>query len=297
MPGMPGKPIEFRAPRRDAERPPNFQSAYRKAAEITAQHSLKLESFIRPDGSNKRVVENNLAYVEKRRSGFKDLDRQGYVLAKTFEAALFEGVNKSNWFGDHVTMVMPSEYDDLANGIDGVLEIQEGEGRMSHIGLGIDVTYNQEPDKKFQIIKEQIDEGRLGLVKYFRSSDGTYEGSLENLPRAIVILKAGDARNIVRDWDENTQSADTVHRKIILCQLEIQLEAYQAYAEQLEQADEERYPISKFFAMALRNISALLAEITRPEELAHINNHPSIKLVKDQLDQLGLGEAPLAQAA
>lgn len=284
------EPGEIRIPRAYPEMPANLESASQKAKRITAENALKPESFIHPGGFSEEIVKFNLAYVENRKKHFEGLESQEYKLAKAFEAALFELVNNSRWFGEDVKMIMPSEYDDFANGMDGVLEFHKGEGSKNYLGLGIDVSYSRNPDVKFSIIKEQIDEARLGTVKYFRNTDGTIERPLTNLPRAVVLLDAADATRVVRDWDKGAPDTDNVYRKAMLRQLEIQLRAYQAYARKLEQANVKRYVTSRFFAQAEKIVSALLKDIAKPEEIAELDNHPSVQMIIYQLEQFGFLE-------
>jgi hypothetical protein len=285
---------EIKPQRPHPEMPANLESASQKARRTTAEYALKPESFIHPDGASKEMVERDLAYVESRKAHFEGTDSQEYKLAKSFEAALFERVNNNRWFGNRVKMIMPSEYDDFANGMDGVLEFHEDSGSQNYLGLGIDVSYSQNPDGKFEIIKEQIEEARLGTVKYFRNTEDTFEGRLKNLPRAVVMLNAADATRVVRDWDQEAADTDSIYRKAILRQLEIQLEAYQAYARKLEREDKKRFVTSRFFSRAKESVSSLLKEITKPEEMTELDKHPSVKMIVSQLEQIGFLEPKLA---
>ncbi len=239
--------------RHSPEMPANLESAYFRASRVTAEHALKPESFIGKKGFSREMVERDIVKIAKKKSGYERLETDEYKLAESFEAALFERINNSRWFGDRVNMVMCSDYDDDENHTDGVLEIQEGQGEMSHLGLAIDVTYNHDPGKKFEGIEEEIRGGNLSGVKYFRSSDGSFEDVLPNLPHAIVVLNAADATRVVRDWEQNAQDGGDLYKKVILRQLELQLETYKAYAKQLELANKKRFVISRFFEAARRN--------------------------------------------
>jgi hypothetical protein len=275
------------------EMPAKLDSAYAKADRVAEEFALNVKSFIHEDesGSNRGMVENDLRYVEERKRNFEGLGSPEYKLAKGLEAALYERVNNDRWFGDRAKMIMPSEYDDLKNGIDGILEFQEGVGAKSHLGLAVDITYSQNPVKKFEIIKEQIDDGRLGLVKYFRSPDKTYEGRLLNLPRTILVLNAADATRVVRNWDEGMSDEGNEFRGLILRQLEIQLTAYQQYALSLERNDVDREPISIFFEGARRNVAALLSDVVSADELEKLDQHPILQLIRTQLESFTLEKA------
>lgn len=289
---------EFRAPglplrRPTPEQPANLEAAFQKAQALASAEALRLETFIHEDasGSNRSVVENDLRYAAEVKARFEDVDSQEYKLAKSLEAALYERVNKSKWFGERARMILPSEYDDIANGVDGVVEFQEKMGARSYLGLAVDVTYSHDPSKKFEKIKERIDEGRLGFVKYFRSTDHVFEGRLNNMPRAVVALNAADSTRIVRDWEAGAPAEGGEFRKIILYQLRLQLEAFQAYAESLEKTDAKRPPVAKYFTAALRNVSALLEDVAGTKDLADLQAHPDIQRILEQLERFRIRPA------
>jgi hypothetical protein len=144
------------------------------------------------------------------------------------------------------------------------------------LGLALDVTYSQLPTKKFQIIKEQIDESRLGKVKYFRSSDGSVEKPLDHLPRAVVMMNAADTTRLVGNWHSGSSAKESPYRDLILYQIFIQLKKFQEYSG-------GKPELAAHFQGALQNIGALLAKNLTPQKLKELNQHPSVKIIQEML--------------
>lgn len=289
---MPGLPFERPRP----ERPVDIEGAYRKAGELAEREAIKPESFLHEESPySQGAVSDDLGYVSERKSRFAGTESQEYHLAKALEGALYDRVNRDRWFGDHARMIMPSEYDDLKNGVDGIVEFETPAGATSHLGLAFDVTYSGNPSQKFDIIREQIDGGRLGFVKYFRSGSGKYEGVLRHLPRAVVHVSQGDAGRIVRDWHEGLPSEGGDHRRLILYQLYLQLERFTAYAAARERAQPKAPKVSRHLDSALRNVAALLDGVISQEQRSLLESHPSVRIVREQLERFE--PAPPSRAA
>lgn len=289
---MPGPAPERPRP----ERPVDIEGAYRKAEELAEREAIRPESFLHEESPySQGVVSDDLRYVSERKSRFGGTESQEYHLAKALEGALYDRVNRSRWFGDRAHMIMPSEYDDLRNGVDGIVEFETPAGATSHLGLAFDITYSGNPSQKFDIIKEQIDKGRLGFVKYFRSRDGKYEGVLRHLPRAVVHVSQGDAGRIVRDWHEGAPTEGGEYQALILYQLYVQLERFTAYAMAREQAQPKAPKVSLHLGSALQNVTGLLEGVVSREQRSALESHPSVRIIKQQLERFE--SSPFALAA
>ena len=195
------------------------------------------------------------------------------------EAAFYEAVNSGKWFGKNNRMVMPSEYDDFHNGIDGVIEIHEENKPHDYLGLALDVTYSHDPSTKFKIIKEQIDQASLGKVKYFRSSDSSFEGSLDHLPRVVLLMNAADTTRMVGNWQEGASAEDSAYRDLILYQVFLQLKHFHAYVQKFPHLKN----LTVHFEGALRNVGALLAKNLNQQKLNELNKNSSVQMIKNQL--------------
>ncbi len=136
-------------------------------------------------------VEIDLRYVKEMKERFaandttqeKNLKR----ISDVFERIIMEQIELHDWFGPNTMTVAASEYDDIKNGVDIIVEITEEDSRASsHLGLGIDITYNTNLEKKFLRIKNEIKSGKLTEVKYFQSADGSFTGRLNRIPRVVI---------------------------------------------------------------------------------------------------------------
>lgn len=266
---------------RSLEKPIDIKAASDKASALSERAALRPATFIRKGKENFSPEEISLdqKYVKDRKSGFTNSEEFEYKLAKCLEAVFYEAVNNADWFGKNTKMVMPTEYDDLHNGVDGVIEFHKENKPQSYLGLALDVTYSQDPTKKFQIIKEQIDDCRLGKVKYFRSTDGSFEGSLNHLPRVVVLMNQADTARLVRDWQEGVSLKDSPFRDMILYQVFLQLKKFQEYV----QAEPQLKHLAAHFEGALQNIGALLARNLNQKKLNELSENSSVKIIKRQL--------------
>ncbi len=259
------------------EKPIDIESAYKRALEYIESNALKIESFA-TNPANTREVKNDARYVENRKRNFSNSEQPEYKLAKCLEAVFCDRTNSAEWFGKNARMVMPTEYDDLHNGIDGVVEFPGKQGKK-YLGLALDVTYQHDPSKKFKIIREQIERGDLGKVKYFRSSDGSFEGSLDHLPRVVVMMNAADTTRVVRDWQEGKTENDNLYRDLVLYQIFLQLKFFKEYV----LGKPELKHLAVHYEGALNNVGALLAMIFDAQKLKELNAHPTIKIIYGQL--------------
>src|SRR5690606_659085 len=120
---------------------------------------LYSEEIIKRD---KKATEEALRNFNEKNS---EEDKQAKILADIFEAIIFDQGEMSEWFGKNVTTVKTSKYDDIVNGIDAILEFEEKQ-RRSHLALGIDATYQTFADQKIDRIRNRIERGEMGKVKY-----------------------------------------------------------------------------------------------------------------------------------
>jgi hypothetical protein len=70
-----------------------------------------------------------------------------------------------------------SKFDDIVNGVDGVIEFldNEEESSQEHIALSFDVVFSSDEQRvihKLNRTKKEIENGKLTEVKYFEDSKG-----------------------------------------------------------------------------------------------------------------------------
>ncbi len=153
-------------------------------------------------------------------------------LSERVEYEVIRGINVGQWF-DGVEAYKTSNFDDIANGVDVVLEMQ-GDGSYGHLGMGVDITFSQNIDKKFLRIRDEIDnydgdKNRLARVKYFDSPNTGIRGELNNLARAVIAVDLPMLKDMT-----GIKDAESLHghisKHVTLLEIQHQLEIFLAYA-------------------------------------------------------------------
>ncbi|MFA6407338.1 MAG: hypothetical protein WCV80_01375 [Candidatus Paceibacterota bacterium] len=209
---------------------------FKKAERLLSQEAIKPRSFADLYGEDS-VKEDEL-YVEKMEAEFEQGHspemRETQKLATIFEAIVHDNADMSEWFGSDAEAIKPSRFDDIKNGVDTIIEIQEDERSASHLGLAIDATFSQDMEKKFTRIRREIDAGELAKVKYFQSEHLSIRGELSNLPRVVIGADAKTIKELNELWLEGKKRDLGKHsvQFQILEEIVMQLEAFRRYAEE-----------------------------------------------------------------
>lgn len=208
---------------------PAVRTAHRTAEKMLNNDAVDPRNFITLYGEEN--VARDLAYVEKREAGFtRDANE---VYAKVLEAVLYDQIELSGWFGPKARTIKTSLFDDIANGSDLILELE----KLSHLSLSVDVTFGTTTeDKKFLEIKEKIDAGTLGKIKYFDSESG----GLSKVPQVVIGVEKDVVIQLARLWmgehgrneEDSAKLAAHPIQRVILTEILIQLITFKKYAEQ-----------------------------------------------------------------
>lgn len=142
-------------------------------------------------------IKSDIAYTQRieadisRNSGAEGASgrRRGELL----EALVFWQIKYARWFGVDADAIAVSRYDDIANGVDLVVQFLK-EGGFKFLALTIDVTSS--PDKmadKLHEIKDDILKGKLSMIRYFdpdpkrkKQIGLKIRGELRDVPRVVV---------------------------------------------------------------------------------------------------------------
>lgn len=219
-----------------------IDKAYRKSEKLISEYSLKEEDFIDSHGAEN--VAKDTAYVENMERKFEQnlSEEQKYckMLADIFEAMIYDQID-NDWFGHDAVGIKTTRYDDIKNGVDQIVEFQEGEDSASHLALAIDATTSEDLDKKIERIKKEIEKGDMAHIKYFlseymREHKGFGRGEMVNIPRVVI----GADRNIIKElselWLEN-KNKDLAKHPIqfqILKEIIIQCGVFKNYAAKIQ---------------------------------------------------------------
>lgn len=186
-----------------------LEEALRKAEEECANLAIKEDDPDFVDLYGEDEIKHDLTYVAKREKKFAE-EEEGSAgilknkrLAKVLESIIFDQGELSNWFGEQALTIKTSRYDDIANGVDMVIEFADpaehaGES-FDRLGLAIDISFRNDVSGKFDHIKDEIDSGELTEVKYFKSERSRAQ-HLEHLPRVIIDCAPETIEELVKFW-------------------------------------------------------------------------------------------------
>lgn len=139
---------------------------------------------------DKGVIEADIRRVSELEAKFKaeaenDPSKEAWdKRGKLFEAIVRDQTEMSDWMGETARVIVPSRFDDIVGGVDGIVEFDD-ETSKTHLVLAIDVTESELGlNRKFEKISASIRSGRLSRVKYFRS--GNMRGELTLVPRVVI---------------------------------------------------------------------------------------------------------------
>ena len=169
----------------EKELPEAEEALHRLLVPENKKRAIQMDEFA--DLYNPQLIERDKAYVENREKQFAAGDRQDSQkkFGELFEAIINYQIENSELMGPNARVIVPSRFDDIANGIDSIVQFRGPKGATSHLALAIDVTGSEmEIEKKFGRIKSDIENGHLSVAKYFKTKN--FRGELRPVARVIV---------------------------------------------------------------------------------------------------------------
>ncbi len=190
-----------------------------KCCEIIIGYSK--EKYIRYDLSyfsdiySPEVIEHDTRYVEQlkkrferddsnRGSEYSFLIKRDHERGEALEIIIANQIESSDWFGSNSLFFRTTEFDDIANGVDAVVEFNfEDDNHPERLSLLIDSTSNTNPTKISQKIDRNV--GKLLTnklqVKYYESPnldpDSAYKGMLRDVIPVIIGLEAVNTNQLI----------------------------------------------------------------------------------------------------
>ncbi len=208
---------------------------YEKAQAIIDGDAIKPESFRELYGD--KSVDADLAEVKRLEevfeSGASEFDMELSRISRIFEAMIHFHGEQNNWFGENVSTIRPSRFDDYVNGVDELFEYkEEGNVSKSFLALAIDATFNKNLRRKLEEIKREIDTGNLATVKYFEDEDSNFKGQLKGIPHVVVGAHRATIIQIAEMWLNNRNDEIAKHpiQFQILEEIQLQCEIFAQYA-------------------------------------------------------------------
>ncbi len=185
-----------------------------EASELVIKNSLmkKIEIQDFSDVYDQKDVERDQDYVEhfdrridEELTHLSEEERQkireGKMISEAFEVIVTEGIQHYLWFGENAQTVRTSKYDDRYNGIDAVVEYDEGKKEPERIALAIDASMNPDFAKVEYKIKRNVaklkGERQLARVKYFESATTGKKSALEGVIPVVVGLEGKNADELI----------------------------------------------------------------------------------------------------
>lgn len=241
-----------------------FEKAlYERAQEVFRVNSpLDPEDFRGTLGYEDQEIEDDIESVHEKEARFEKEDtpeqKEQKKFAKMLEAMLNELIELHNWLGPNAETITTSDYDDIFNGVDMVVEFQDKrEKSASHLALAVDVTFASDISKKIDRIKEGIKNGELSRIKYFASEFLEQRGKYGDVPRVIIGADMDTIKNLGAIWLAEDKKALAVHemQKVVLEEVRMQLEVFAAYARTKNQET-----VAGIYESTLRIIHDILQE-------------------------------------
>ena len=234
--------------RPEPEAYPHLDTVIKLAESRVFSHAIDPNDFIRSEEDpnsgpyDRASVERDVAYLARTEQQIVESNwsedfkgNRSRIAAMQKIAHAFEGVmlqaDSNEWLGPGVEIIIPSRYDDVVNGIDGIAEFHD-EGYFSHLALGMDVTSSERIEKKLARVKSEIEKGELAKIRYFESESMHFKGEKKNIPRVIVGADRQTVYDLTLLWSEGKMAELSQHHMQIqmLSEIHHQLEAYTAYA-------------------------------------------------------------------
>ncbi len=216
----------------------NFENIVKRA-----KSTIETDKILEGDFSElygEEQVRRDRAEVERLLKEFESSnspqEKEAKKLATVFEAILGEQSELSEWLGSQVTTINSSDFDDIKNGVDMIVEVNGEMGSTSHMGLAIDATYSSNLTSKFERIKSNIDKGSLATIKYFSSPNKDFMEQLRQVPRVVVGADADTIDELIEMWVTGRKKELGEHpiQFQIIDLIITQLEAFKDYSKKID---------------------------------------------------------------
>lgn len=220
---------------------PLIAEAVTKAREIKEKDAIKTKPFEDPNVYGLEAVLRDNEFVQSMKEKFAPEDEAHKKYADVFEAIFYKQAEMSNWLGENIHTILTSPFDDIKNGIDVIIRLNESLRPFPYVGMGIDVTFGRTNiKKKLDRVFEEIKDGKLGTMRYFMDPDyAPFKGSLSGIPHIIVGVERRHVVELAGQWlrGEKQKLGDNPIQLVILEQIMAQLKAFRDYAESLGKPD------------------------------------------------------------
>lgn len=209
----------------------------------------------RGDVSNlhRKMARSQVQDIRNKPQQEADHFKKSVELGRAFEGVLLAQMQEKKWLGENVQILIPTRYDDVINGVDAVIEV-ENDAQYSHLALGVDVASGHaSTHKKIEKIFDEIRHGELAQMRYFHSKALGIRGQKDNIRRVIISADRNSAAENISLWmdeqktgNEGDEYFQQRMRIQIYMELMLQLRSFALYAKRHDQIEIAQGYISDF---------------------------------------------------
>jgi len=233
----------------------------KKAREIfRVNPPIDPKSFEGVPGYATEEIAKDTAWVQEMEQRFdaegtpeqKELKKYATIL----EAMLNEMIGLHNLLGQRAEAITSSDFDDIRNGVDLIVEFQDETGEnASHLALAIDVTFTSAVNEKIRRIKDKIIQGELTSIKYFSSEFLGSKGKLLDVPRVVIGIDRSSIEELGEVWLSNNKRALATHgvQRVVLDEVVMELEGLAEFARM-----HKKERVARAYEFALETVRGVL---------------------------------------
>jgi hypothetical protein len=266
---------------------PLMERAYQKAnEEVLSNPDYVIQESEFSEGEHPvydpKAVATDIALADRLQKEFAAKndthERTSKKIADTLEAVVLMQSEMSNWFGNATTQ-KTSRYDDYVNKVDMIAEWAVPNSGSQVLALAVDVTFGKSNiEKKMAGVKEEIERGKLGSIRYFKDSQGDFMGTRRNVPRTIIGVSQPVVEELAHLWLEKENKALAQHpiQRLFIDQMATQLRMMQEYA-----AKRGRPMVAQAYQNTLSTLQSLQLEKTA-FPIGNLSHDPVFQEIMDQ---------------
>lgn len=208
-----------------------FNDLYNEATKAIKENKISENQF---RGSYGESVTRDLTTVKNLKKEFdlsrNEEEKELYKYAEIMQAILVNFINSSQWLGEGAHAANTSDFDDIKNKIDIIVELMNEKGFSKNLGLAIDASFSKDLLSKFEEIKIKIERGELSEIKYYKS--GNFKGRLSGIPRVVTSINLKTVKELAGMWFRGDEEGIKNHpaQYQILEEMILQLETFEQYA-------------------------------------------------------------------
>ncbi len=230
--------------RNTIELTPAMARAHEKAKNeifVNSDYFINETDFIPVYGQE--IVDADVSFARGLKKEFEERDtledKKLKQIADVFEAIVLTQSDSNGWLGN-ARALKTAPYDDFKNKVDMIAEWFTPKEGSRLLALAVDVTFGaKNVQKKLEAIKEEIDSGKLGSIKYFKDERGDFIGMRNNVPRTIIGVSEPVIEELADLWVQGKHSvlADHPIQRLFLDEIDAQLMMMHDYALKKGKAD------------------------------------------------------------